>query len=245
VWAGAGGLLGILVAAFVKGAIGFGFPSVATPLVALATDVRTAVVVLLIPNIIMDGVQVLRRPGIGAALRRHASLIGAGTIGTVVGTQFLASVSPRGLLLALGTVILAFAVFSLTRPAWQIPPGLERPLGPVVGLAAGLLGGVTNVFALPLAPYLVSLGLPKAEFVRAISLAFLVFKATQLGAVWQVGLMERRLVLLSAAATGAALVVFRLGLAVQDRVRAETFQRAVLVFLAVLSAAMLGRALAL
>jgi hypothetical protein len=115
----------------------------------------------------------------------------------------------------------------------------------VVGLAAGLLGGVTNVFALPLAPYLVSLGLPKAEFVRAISLAFLVFKATQLGAVWQVGLMERRLVLLSAAATGAALVVFRLGLAVQDRVRAETFQRAVLVFLAVLSAAMLGRALAL
>jgi uncharacterized membrane protein YfcA len=241
VWVG--GLAGILVAAFVKGAIGFGFPSVATPLVALATDVRTAVVVLLLPNILMDGVQVLRRPGLGAALRRHLGLIVPGIVGTVAGTQFLAGVSARGLLLALGGVILAFAVFSWVRPAWRLPPHLERPVAPLVGLTAGLLGGVTNVFALPLAPYLYSLGLAKAEFVRAISIAFLAFKATQLGAVWQVGLMERRLVLASLVATGAALVVFRLGLLVQDRVPAETFNRAVLVFLGVLSTAMLVRAL--
>ena len=43
------------MAAFVKGAIGFGYPLIATPLLALATDVRTAVAVLLIPNILMDG----------------------------------------------------------------------------------------------------------------------------------------------------------------------------------------------
>ena len=67
----AAGLAGVAVAAFVKGAIGFGYPLIATPLLALATDVRTAVAVLVIPNIVMDGVQVVRRPGVLAALRRQ------------------------------------------------------------------------------------------------------------------------------------------------------------------------------
>jgi uncharacterized membrane protein YfcA len=58
------GLVGVAAAAFVKGAVGFGYPLIATPLLALATDVRTAVAVLVIPNILMDGVQVVRRPGV-------------------------------------------------------------------------------------------------------------------------------------------------------------------------------------
>lgn len=41
-----------LLAAFVKGAIGFGFPSLATPLLSLVVDVRTSVVVLILPNIV-------------------------------------------------------------------------------------------------------------------------------------------------------------------------------------------------
>lgn len=238
-----GGLAGLVVAAFIKGAIGFGFPTVATPLLALATDVRTAVVVLLLPNILMDGIQILRRSGAFAAVRRHAPLIVSGAVGTILGTQFLARVSPRGLLLALGVVILAFVLVSLAHPAWRLRPGLERPLAPVVGLVAGTLGGVTNVFALPLAPYLYALGLPKGEFVRAIAIVFLVFKLTQFGAVWQVGLMERKMMELSLGATAVALVAFRLGLWAQDRVPAETFNRAVLGFLGLVSLAMLARAL--
>jgi len=33
----------VLAAAFIKGAIGFGFPSLATPLLSLVVDVKTAV----------------------------------------------------------------------------------------------------------------------------------------------------------------------------------------------------------
>jgi uncharacterized membrane protein YfcA len=237
------GVLGVLLAAFVKGAIGFGFPTVATPLVALASDVRTAVAILVLPNIVMDGVQMVRRPGLIAAARRHAPLLVTGMVGTVVGTQFLRWMSPRALLVSLGALTLTFVVVSLARPAWRLPPRLEGRAGPVVGLATGLLGGVTNVFSLPLAPYLYALDLPKAEFVRTISVAFLGFKLAQLGAVWQVGLMTPRLLGLSAAATLAALVTFRAGLWAQDRVPTAVFNRAVLGFLACVSAVMLVRAL--
>ncbi len=104
------GLLGVVVAGFVKGAIGFGFPTIATPILALTTDVRTAVVVLLLPNIIMDGFQIVRRPGLLAAARRHAPLIACGVMGMVLGTQFLVRVSPRGLLVATVVALAAFTV---------------------------------------------------------------------------------------------------------------------------------------
>jgi uncharacterized protein len=233
------GGLALLVAAFVKGAIGFGFPTIATPLLALATDVRTAVVVLLLPNILMDAIQVTRLPGLQVAARRHAGLVVAG----VVGTQFLALVSSRALLALLGSVVLTGVVVSLARPAWRLPPSWEPVASPVAGLVAGVLGGLTNVPGTPLALYFQALGLPKGEFVRGVALTFLALKLTQLGAVWQVGLMAPRLLVLSAGATAVALLAFRAGLWAQDRVPADVFNRAVPLALGVLSIAMLVRAI--
>jgi uncharacterized membrane protein YfcA len=201
------------------------------------------VVVLLIPNIVMDTVQAVRHPGLRPAARRHAGLIVTGIVGTVLGTQFLMIVSPRVLLALLGAVVLAGVLVSLARPTWRVPARWEPVTSPVVGLVVGVLGGVTNVPGTPLALYFHALGLAKAEFVRALALTFLVFKAVQLGAIWQVGLLEPRLLGLSVGATVVSLVAFRLGLWAQDRVPAEMFQRAVLSFLGVLSVAMLLRAL--
>jgi uncharacterized membrane protein YfcA len=199
--------------------------------------------VLLLPNIVMDVIQVVRRPGLARTLRRQAPLIASGVVGTVVGTQFLRWMSSRGLLLTLGTLLLVFVVVSLARPAWRVSPRLERPLAPVIGLVGGTIGGVTNVFAVPVAPYLYALGLEKGEFVRTIATAFLTFKLAQLAAVWQVGLLEARLLGLSVAATVVGLVAFRVGLWAQDRVPQAAFNRAVLVFLALVSVALLVRAL--
>ena len=94
-----------------------------------------------------------------------------------------------------------------------------------------------------LTPYLYAIGLPKAEFVRTISGAFLVFKLTQLGAVWHVGLLDRRVLLLSLAASVVGLAGFRGGLVVQDRVPQAVFNRAVLALLSVVAVAMLVRGL--
>ena len=57
------GALGVLLAAFVKGAVGFGFPTVATPILALSMDVKAAVAILILPNLVMDGIQAGRGSG--------------------------------------------------------------------------------------------------------------------------------------------------------------------------------------
>lgn len=52
--------LALLVATFLKGATGLGFPLIATPTVALLLDIRTAVTILILPNLFMDSAQVIR-----------------------------------------------------------------------------------------------------------------------------------------------------------------------------------------
>ena len=51
VWVLAWIALVMVVAGFMQGSIGVGFPMVATPLIALVTDLRTAVIVVLLPCI--------------------------------------------------------------------------------------------------------------------------------------------------------------------------------------------------
>src|SRR6266851_2784053 len=84
----------VLVAAFVKGAIGFGFPALGTPLLSLVVDVKTAVVVLILPNIVMDGIQFARRGTLLSTVRRFWVLLAAGAVGVVLGTRAGPPVTP-------------------------------------------------------------------------------------------------------------------------------------------------------
>src|ERR671923_781465 len=103
----AGGLA-VLVAAFVKGAVAFGFPLVATPLLALVFGVKTAVAVSIIPNIVMDSVQLVRRGEAPATVRRLATLIATSVVGMWLGTHLLAGLPARIATLVLGVFVLAF-----------------------------------------------------------------------------------------------------------------------------------------
>lgn len=227
-------VLSVLLASFIKGAIGFGFPTVATPILALFMDVRAAVVILLLPNLAMDGILTLRRPGVLRTLKRHALLYAFGIVGTFGGTYLLKAISPGLALLILGGVVLVFVTVNVSRVSFRITPRLERLLSSPIGFVAGVIGGLTNVPGTPLVLYFYALGMEKAEFVRSIAFSFLVYKAAQLVAVTQARLVTPRLFALSLLVTGVALGAFWLGLRVQDRVAQQTFNRVVLAFLAVL-----------
>jgi len=233
----------VLAAAFVKGAIGVGFPILATPLLTLLVDVKIAVAVLVIPNIVMDGLQVRRRGRLADTVRRLWVLLACTTLGTVLGTRILVAISARAVTLVLGAFVLAFVALNLTRFSPRVRPGWEPWLSPLVGLLTGMLGGVTNALGPPLIVYFYALALDKHEFVRSVALTFLVAKLTQLGALAAYGLLGGPVVAGSLALTAAALAGFGAGLRVQDRVEQVTFNRFVLVFLAALGAWLLVRAL--
>jgi len=232
-----------LAAALVKGAIGFGFPTLATPLLTLFLDVKTAVAVLILPNMVMDALQLARRGDVGPTARRFASLLASGAVGTVIGTRLLVTLPSALVTLVLGGFLLLFVLLGVARVAPRVRPGWEWWLSPIVGLIAGAVGGITNVPGTPLAIYFYALGLTKHQFVGAVAFSFLVYKAAQLGATAWYGLLTWPLLGASLALTVAALGGFRVGLRLQDRLEPEAFNRAVLAFLAALGAWLVIRGL--
>lgn len=233
----------ILLAAFVKGAIAFGFPTIATPLLALVVDVKTAVGITILPNIVMDVIQVARRRGFVATIRRWAVLLAFGMVGTVAGTRLLVVMPARRATLVLGCFVLLFVVLNSARFTLRVPATWERWLGPPVGLVAGLLGGITNVPGLPIVIFFYALGMDKHEFVRTVAFAFIVYKVIQLGAVTYYGLLTWPLVGMSVALTVVGLGAFALGLRLQDRLDQAMFNRVVRGFLTVLGAWLIVRSL--
>ena len=231
----------VLAAGFIKGAIGFGFPSLATPLLSLVVDVKTAVVVLILPNIVMDGIQFARRGAPLATLRRLGTLLLSGGVGIVLGTRVLTLLSPRTATLILGVFVLLFVALSVTGLAPKIPPHWEPWLSPPAGFAAGVIGGVTNSPATALVLYFHGIGLAKHDFISSIAFTFFFYKLVQLGAVTWYGLLPWSLLGVSVALTAVALAGFAVGLRVQDRLDQRSFNRVVLVFLAVLGAWLLVR----
>jgi uncharacterized membrane protein YfcA len=231
----------VLVAAFIKGAIGF--PSLATPLLSLFVDVKTAVVLLILPNIVMDGIQFARRGAPLATVRRFGSLLLSGAVGIVLGTRVLTLLSPRAATLILGLFVLIFVTLSATGLAPKVPARWEPWLSPLAGFAAGVIGGVTNSPATALVLYFQGIGLSKHDFISSVAFTFFFYKLVQLGAVTWYGLLPWSLLWASVALTVVALAGFAVGLRLQDRLDQRTFNRAVLVFLAVLGAWLLFRSL--
>ena len=200
-------------------------------------------VVLILPNIVMDAIQASRRGDLFPTARRFALLVACGAVGTVAGTRLLAVLSVRTATLVLGATVVAFVVLNATRWSPQVRPRSARWLDAPVGFVAGVIGGVTNVPGTPLVIYFYTLRLPKDDFVRAIAVTFVLYKIAQLGAVSWYGLLTWHLMGLSVVLTVVALGGFRVGLAIQDRLDQATFNRVILVFLGLLGAWLVVRAL--
>ncbi len=233
----------LLLAAYVKGTTGMGFPLIATPMVALMLEIRTAVTILIIPNIVMDSAQILRRGFPTEVLRRFAGMLWLVVLGVFLGTKALVALPMWILSLTLGTVVLVFVISNLFPLDYQIPRRLEGILSPVVGLLGGFIMGMTNAGGPAFAIYLYSLRLPKTEFIKSIATIFIINKVSQLIAVSTWNLLTPSTLRLSAVVTLYVLLGFYLGLKSQDRVNQKTFNRVLLSLLFVIGVTLMVRAL--
>ena len=204
---------------------------------------KSAVALLVIPNLVMDSLQLRRSGPIGDAPRRLAPLLLFTMVGTVIGTKLLVALSPREVTLVLGVFLLGYVLLDLARFSPRVPAGWELRLAAPVGLAAGIMGGITNAPGTAIALYFVALGMDKKEFVRSIAFTFLVVKTVQLVTLVWYGLLGWHLVLGSLGLAAVGLAGFGLGLKLQDKLDQRAFNRAVLVFLAVLGVWLVVRAL--
>ncbi len=234
--------IALLIAAFVKGATGLGFPLIATPTLALLLDIRIAVTVLILPNLFMDSAQVLRDGAPYEVLRRFKNLILPTIIGVFLGTLVMVKTPLWILNLCLGVMVLIFVFSSLLKFDFTVSPRREKFLSPLFGFVSGFLNGVTNAAGPTLAIYLYNLKLEKRAFVKTIGTTFVITKLTQLVAISTWNFFNWYTIRLSILVLLFTLAGFYAGIKAQDRVNQKTFNRGLMVLLSLIGVILILRA---
>jgi hypothetical protein len=234
--------LAIVLAGLLHGALGFGFPFVATPLIAMVSDMRTAVFTVLVPTIVAVLVNIAMSGSLRPALARFWMMPLYAILGSFAGTTLfvMAPEIPYALLLALAIVV----YLNLDRLGLGELPAVrrhERAFAPLSGIAAGFFEGTANVAAPPLIIFYLALGLAPAMLVQALNICFLVGKFIQFTV-----LSTRGGITLSQWATTlplavVAAVAFFVGLRVRHRIDAQTFRVWVKRFLLAIALVLLGQ----
>lgn len=216
----------ILISGVVQGALGLGFPTVATPLIALVTDIRTAVILVLLPCLGTIVAGLVRSGGLKEALAAFWMMPVCMLVGAVIGTRLFIAYPEFPYTLLLGVLIIVY--LNLDRIAgseWRLVREHKGSFGVAFGIAAGLTEGTANVAAPALIVYFLAIGVQPVMFVQALNICFFAGKSTQfvtLAVAGDVTALQWAMTLpLVVLATAGAIY----GIKVRNRIDADTYRR--------------------
>lgn len=229
-------LLAIFVAlafgGILKGATGAGAPVLAIPVIASFFDVRMAVVVMIVPNLLTNLLQVWRY--------RDQRLSGpfpwlfslGGAAGAVIGTYLLANLSIDTLSLVVAGGVLLFIAVRVARPDLGLSMPQATRLSVPMGVAAGVLQGAAGLSAPISISFLNAIKLERVVFISTISLFFAVMSSAQMPSLIAYGILTPHMAVLSFLAMGPLLGFMPVGSWLARSISKETFDRVLLLILA-------------
>ena len=171
----------ILLAGMIHGAFGVGFPLIATPLLALFTDVLTAVLITLLPTLAVNA-SIIYREGIRQlyGIRQYLLIIPFVLVGTLAGSQFLLWFDARPFLLILAiAIILYLNQKHLEKLDFSWVRKNRKTAFILFGLTAGLMGGTVNVMLPVLVILFIELSIASSVMAVLFNINFFVGKLTQ------------------------------------------------------------------
>lgn len=213
-------------AGMVQGALGLGFPMVATPLIAAVSDMRTAVIFVLLPCVAATVMNVVRSGRFVETFKRFWFMPLCMIAGAFVGARLFVAFPMFPYALLLAGVILAYLYLDrIGHAEWR--PVSRHPIafGVFFGCVAGFSEGTANIAAPALLMYLFSIGVDRVTLVQVLNLCFSVGKPTQFvvltaegGVTWLQWAVTLPFVLVSAITT-------EVGIRIRNRIEAATYRR--------------------
>lgn len=221
----------IFVSSLVHGSIGFGFPMIATPLLAMVTDMKTAILYIAIPTLLINLISIYSEGNFLQAVKRFYPLAIIGMIGSAIGTQILIYSSSElfKLLLAFSILLYLFIQKFKIQMKWIKE---KKTLSMIVfGLIAGIIGGLTNVMASILIIYSLESKHSKKEIIQSTNLCFLFGKITQIVLFTIHGSFNQELLTLSFSSLIIVVIAMFVGLKIKDKIPKESYVKVVKVVL--------------
>ena len=223
-------------AALVHGAIGIGFPLIATPLLALVTDVRSAILMLVIPTLMINIGNILKGGHWERSIAVYWPLAVYGVIGSFAGTRLLIAVSPESFRPLLAVMLVLYLNAERVGVGFGWVQQYPRCAHAFFGLAGGILAGTVNVMLPALIIYALEVRMRKTVMIQVFNFCFLFGKLTQGAVLTQAGLMTTDVLGASLPLAGLAVVVMMVGMRIRAKIPARTYRRWLRRLLAVLAA---------
>ncbi len=226
----------MLFSGLVHGTLGLGFPMVATPMLAVFFDVRTAILITLLPTIAVNVVSIWNSRGSLESLKRFSPMVGFVLPGSLLGAYILATSDPSPFRLALAGLILLYLWTNLSGrlPRQWLANNLIIAMI-LFGFVAGLSGGTTNVMVAILIIFFLSLEVPRESTVPALNACFLVGKVSQFAVLSLAGLATATLIYETVPLALAAIFALLFGQRIREKIAVDVYRRILHVLLVVLA----------
>jgi uncharacterized protein len=224
-------LIILFFSSLIHGSIGFGFPMIATPLLAMVTDVKTAIVYIAIPTLLINVVSIYSEGNFLQAIKRFYPLALIGMLGSAIGTQILIYSNSELFKLLLAFSILLYLFIQKFRIEMKWILQKKRLSMVVFGFIAGLIGGLTNVMASILIIYSLESKHTKKEIIQSTNLCFLFGKIIQIVLFTLHGAFTQEIVTTSFISLFFAAFAMFVGLKIKNLIPQESYRKMIKIIL--------------
>jgi uncharacterized membrane protein YfcA len=213
-----------LIAAFVNGALGYGFSSLTVPLALVFYANRVLNPAIVVIEVFLNlYVLFINRSGVPAVWKRVLPILIGLLPGITVGAFVLALVQPSWIKLGTYTIILPLILVQAA--GWRKPVRSTWLIGLPFGTALGILYSVTTISGPPLAILFNNQGLVKDEFRAGLALVRVAESSVTAILYYQLGLFIAESANILMICGSSVVVGVPLGAYFIRRLDAETFRR--------------------
>jgi uncharacterized membrane protein YfcA len=213
-----------LLAGFVKGVVGLGLPTVSMGLLATTMAPSHALAIVIVPAVITNIWQTFVGSYLLDIIRRLWPLLAGTALGIWLNAGSLTEPYAHYLPIALGILLVIYAVLGLSRVVFQVARDNEKWVGGMVGVITGLISAATGVQVIPSMPFLQAIGMEKDELVQALGVFFTVATLSLTINLTASGLLTAATALPGGIALACSFAGMFIGQALRTRMPADAFR---------------------
>lgn len=197
----------------------------ATPLLSLIGDVRSAVVLLVLPTLAINVVNVFHGGHWRESIGRFWPLALFGAIGSLLGTQLLVLTDPAPYKLLMATMIVIY--LNVRRLGFRLKWVQRHSIlaGALFGLIGGVLAGTVNVMLPALIIFALEMNLTPLVTVQVFNFAFFFGKLSQGAVLVSHGYLDGGDLLSAIPIIAVVLMAMAAGMHLRDHIKTDVYHK--------------------
>ncbi len=224
-----------ILAGFVHGSIGLGFPMLSTAILSTIIDLRLAILITLLPTLAVNVISIAKGGNWRFSIGKYWPLAVWCLLGAVLGAYVIVLNNPTPFKLLLAFLIFLYLYLERTRNK-VLHVVTKHPQGSNLGfgLIAGFSAGSTNTMVPILVIYSLEAGWMKTVTVQVFNMCFFSGKAAQLAVFSTAGLFNWQVAISTLPLAMVAAVSVVAGQRLHDKINITLFRKIVKAILLIL-----------